>query len=75
MDTILPAAAEPQPQLLRVRASCPACGAPPALRVCDPVRRAAAELPAGLELMTYRCQRRRCGAVYRLTAGSVAAAR
>ena len=61
-----------QPErLYGVLASCPSCGARPALRLSgwlleqvareDPHRRAA----------SYKCQRRSCGAIYDILAGAV----
>ena len=57
-------------QLLRLAASCPGCGARPALRVTDDAVRAVAGHPPEERLGTYQCHRRRCETVYDLTAGA-----
>lgn len=62
-------------RLLRLAAICPGCGAPPALRVTEPVARSLAGRPAAERVGTYQCQRRRCGAIYDLTAGAYQRAR
>ena len=72
-----PAAARPQPPtapptdpdaLLRPAASCPRCGARPAMRVTAAMVQALCGRPASERVATYQCQRRGCGAVYDLTA-------
>jgi hypothetical protein len=52
--------------LLRLAASCPRCGARPAMRVTEPLVRALGGEPGARRLATYQCQRRGCGAVYDL---------
>lgn len=68
-----PAAALPAPeppQLLRPAASCPRCGARPAMRVTRDMVRAVTGQPDDARMGTYQCQRRGCGAVYDLLAGA-----
>jgi len=55
-------------RLLRLAASCPRCGSRPAVRISGEVVQALAAHPAGARLATYQCQRRRCGAIFDLTA-------
>jgi len=55
-------------RLLRLAASCPRCGSRPAMRVAPEVVQALAAHPSGARLATYQCQRRRCGAIFDLTA-------
>lgn len=55
-------------RLLRLAASCPQCGSRPAVRVAPEVVQALAAHPPGARLATYQCQRRRCGAIFDLTA-------
>jgi hypothetical protein len=55
-------------RLLRLAASCPRCGSRPAVRVAPEVVDAVAAHPAHARLATYQCQRRRCGAIFDLTA-------
>jgi hypothetical protein len=52
--------------LLRLAASCPRCGARPAMRITEPLMKALGAEPATRRLATYQCQRRGCGAVYDL---------
>ena len=56
------------PRLLRLAASCPRCGSRPAVRVTQAVVQAMARQPPGARLGTYQCHRRRCGAIFDLTA-------
>ncbi|HYW07232.1 MAG TPA: hypothetical protein VE913_09765 [Longimicrobium sp.] len=58
------------PRLMRVSASCPRCGARPAMRVTRAMVRALADAPADTRVGTYQCQRRGCGAIYDLLAGA-----
>lgn len=55
-------------RLLRLAASCPRCGSRPAVRVAAEVVQAVAAHPPAARLATYQCQRRRCGAIFDLTA-------
>lgn len=55
-------------RLLRLAASCPRCGSRPAVRVSAEVVQALAAHTPGARLATYQCQRRRCGAIFDLTA-------
>lgn len=48
---------------------CPACGAPPALRIAPRLAEHAGADDPDEPLATYRCQRRRCGCTYLLLAG------
>jgi len=57
-------------RLLRPAASCPRCGARPAMRVTAAMVRALAGHDAGTRLATYQCQRRGCGAIYDLSVGA-----
>ncbi len=57
-------------RLLRVAASCPRCGARPAMRVTEAMVEALAGADAGMRLGTYQCQRRGCGAIYDLVASA-----
>lgn len=57
-------------RLLRVAASCPRCGTRPALRVAEPVVRAADGRAPQERLATYQCQRKHCGMIFDLTAGA-----
>ncbi|HEX8903801.1 MAG TPA: hypothetical protein VF771_03030 [Longimicrobiaceae bacterium] len=57
-----------EPRLLRPAATCPRCGARPAMRVTDAMISALAGHPADERVGTYQCQRRGCGAIYDLTA-------
>ncbi|HSU17863.1 hypothetical protein [Longimicrobium sp.] len=67
----LPPAPEPQePRLLRPAATCPRCGARPAMRVTDAIIGALAGHPGDERVGTYQCQRRGCGAIYDLTASA-----
>jgi hypothetical protein len=56
------------PRLLRLSASCPRCGSRPAVRVTPEVAQALAHHAPESRLATYQCQRRRCGAIFDLTA-------
>jgi len=61
----------PEPgRLLRPAASCPRCGARPAMRVTEAMVRAVAGHEAGTRLGTYQCQRRGCGAIYDISAAA-----
>lgn len=62
------AAREESPRLLRLAASCPRCGSRPAVRVTGEVAQALAHHAPEARLATYQCQRRRCGAIFDLTA-------
>lgn len=62
--------AEEDGRLLRPAASCPRCGARPAMRVTPALVRALGGQPATLRVGTYQCQRRGCGAIYDLSAGA-----
>jgi hypothetical protein len=62
-------------RLLRPQVSCPRCGSRPALRITEPLARAAADEPAARRMGTYQCQRRGCGAVYDLSADAFRQAR
>lgn len=66
----LPAMPEDPPpgRLLRLAASCPRCGSRPAVRVAPEVVQGVATYPPEARLATYQCQRRRCGAIFDLTA-------
>lgn len=55
---------------MRLAASCPRCGARPALRITADARRDAAAHAPGERLGTYQCQHRRCGAIYDLSAAA-----
>lgn len=55
-------------RLLRLAASCPRCGSRPAVRVAVEVVHAVSAHPPEARLATYQCQRRRCGAIFDLTA-------
>jgi DNA-directed RNA polymerase subunit RPC12/RpoP len=55
-------------RLLRLDASCPRCGSRPAVRVAPDVVQALAAHAPQARLATYQCQRRRCGAIFDLTA-------
>jgi hypothetical protein len=55
-------------RLLRLAASCPRCGSRPAVRVAPEVVHALAAHAPQARLATYQCQRRRCGAIFDLTA-------
>lgn len=55
-------------RLLRLAASCPRCGSRPAVRVAAEVVHALAAHAPQARLATYQCQRRRCGAIFDLTA-------
>lgn len=55
-------------RLLRLAASCPRCGSRPAVRVAAEVVQALAAHPPQARLATYQCQRRRCGAIFDLSA-------
>lgn len=57
-------------RLLRLNARCPACGAPPAIRVTEAAVSDARFHAADKALATYQCQRRRCGTVYELRASA-----
>lgn len=63
-----PVAAPSEPRLLRPAATCPRCGARPAMRVTEAMVEALAGHPANERVGTYQCQRRGCGAIYDLTA-------
>jgi hypothetical protein len=70
-------AAQPEPNesadvLLRPSASCPSCGARPALRVTRRLAQAVAQLEPDDRVGSYQCQRRGCGAVYDLSASAYA---
>jgi hypothetical protein len=61
-------------RLCGVPASCPACGARPALRLSAwLVERLRAEDPRR-RVGSYKCQRRSCGRIYDILAGAVAEA-
>ena len=62
------AATEESPRLLRLSASCPRCGSRPAVRITAEVAQALANHAPHARLATYQCQRRRCGAIFDLTA-------
>lgn len=55
-------------RLLRLAASCPRCGARPALRVTEDAVTAVADHAPEERLGTYQCHRRHCGEIYELTA-------
>lgn len=55
-------------RLLRVAASCPRCGARPALRITPEAARDAASHPPDARMGTYQCQRRGCNTIYDLSA-------
>ena len=55
-------------RLLRVAASCPRCGARPALRVAEETARTLYTGSPGARIGTYQCQRRGCGTIYDLFA-------
>lgn len=57
-------------RLLRVAASCPRCGARPAMRVTDAMVRALLGAESSARVGTYQCQRRGCGAIYDLVAAA-----
>ncbi|HEX6748633.1 MAG TPA: hypothetical protein VF092_15150 [Longimicrobium sp.] len=57
-----------EPRLLRPAATCPRCGARPAMRVTDAMVGALTGHPGTERVGTYQCQRRGCGAIYDLTA-------
>lgn len=68
-----PAEDDPEPdtgRLLRPAASCPRCGARPAMRVTDALVQALRQQPPETRVGTYQCQRRGCGAIYDLVAGT-----
>ena len=65
-----PAPADEDGRLLRPAASCPRCGARPALRVTQAMVRALDGQAATVRVGTYQCQRRGCGAIYDLSAGA-----
>jgi hypothetical protein len=68
--TPLPPAEPEEPRLLRPAATCPRCGARPAMRVTGAIIEALAGHPADERVGTYQCQRRGCGAIYDLTASA-----
>lgn len=72
---MLPRAMDPgaPDPLVRLGTACPRCGARPALRVTLSLVRLLGTEPAGWRIGTYRCQRRRCGAIYDVTVGAVRA--
>lgn len=55
-------------RLLRLAASCPRCGARPALRVAEETARALYRGDPEARIGTYQCQRRGCGTIYDLLA-------
>ena len=57
-------------RLLRPAASCPRCGARPAMRVTEAMVRAVKRHDTATRMGTYQCQRRGCGAVYDLLASA-----
>lgn len=57
-------------RLLRLAASCPNCGSRPALRITEDAVRAVMHHPPDERLGTYQCHRRRCEAIYDLTAAA-----
>ncbi|HEX2201861.1 MAG TPA: hypothetical protein VHG91_01115 [Longimicrobium sp.] len=57
-------------RLLRPAASCPRCGARPAMRVTGALVQALRQQPPETRVGTYQCQRRGCGAIYDLVAGT-----
>lgn len=61
---------EPAERLLRLAATCPRCGARPAMRVTDTMVHAMRNEDAGARIATYQCQRRGCGAVYDIPASA-----
>ncbi len=61
-------------RLLRLAVCCPRCGARPALRITEAAVHAVAQEAPEKRLGTYQCHRRRCGAVYDLTAVAYQAA-
>ncbi len=67
------AAADPA-ELLALAATCPRCGAHPALRATRSFVTTLASLAADQRVGTYQCQRRGCGMVYELTARAFHAA-
>jgi hypothetical protein len=58
-------------RMCRVLASCPACGARPALRVSAWVVERLREEDPGRRVASYQCQRRSCGTIYDIPAGAV----
>jgi len=66
----VPAPVEEDGRLLRPAASCPRCGARPAMRVTLAMVRALDGQPAAVRVGTYQCQRRGCGAIYDLSVGA-----
>lgn len=56
------------PRLLRLAASCPRCGSRPAVRVTQAVVQAMARQPPTTRMATYQCHRRRCGAIFDISA-------
>lgn len=57
-------------RLLRLAATCPRCGARPAMRVTEALVRAMQREDAETRIATYQCQRRGCGAVYDIAAAA-----
>jgi hypothetical protein len=55
-------------RLLRLDAQCPACGAPPRLRVREAERARYGYDPPDTEVATYQCHRRDCLTIYAITA-------
>ncbi|HEX6911275.1 MAG TPA: hypothetical protein VF142_12805 [Longimicrobium sp.] len=55
-------------RLLRLAASCPRCGSRPAVRVTRAVVQAMMRHQPEVRMATYQCHRRRCGAIFDLTA-------
>lgn len=56
------------PLLAQPGGVCPACGAPPALRIAQRLAEHAGADEPDEPIATYRCQRRRCGCTYLLLA-------
>jgi hypothetical protein len=65
-----PAEEDEPGRLLRPAASCPRCGARPAMRITETMVRALSGEEAGTRVGTYQCQRRGCGAIYDLLAAA-----
>ena len=60
--------------LLRIAVECPGCKGRPALRVTPDALLAMAHVAPDTRIATYKCQRRRCGRVYDITAAHYHAA-
>jgi hypothetical protein len=70
-----PRTSAPEGPLLRLRATCPRCGAPPAVRITGAVREALAASEPERRIATVQCQRRGCATVYDVTAAACRDAR